>query len=112
MIHPIDSQNDWMPLSVTFTAKFELVFILTFANGFSESFHFKASRKTIGSSKAVLGILNSPPFERSACFYVTISKSFKRFQYFNFETSFLENETTLFFWKICSSFRTSSKDLI
>ena len=35
---------------------------------------------------------NSPPFERSACFYVTISESFKRFQYFNFETNFLENE--------------------
>ena len=36
---------------------------------------------------------NSPPFERSACFYVTISESFKRFQYFNFETNFLENES-------------------
>ena len=35
---------------------------------------------------------NSPPFDRSACFYVTISESFKRFQYFNFETNFLENE--------------------
>ena len=35
---------------------------------------------------------NNPSFERSACFYVTISESFKRFQYFNFETNFLENE--------------------
>ena len=34
---------------------------------------------------------NSPPFERSACFYRTISESFKRFQYFNFEMNFLEN---------------------
>ena len=33
-----------------------------------------------------------PPFERSACFYVTISESFKRFQYFDFEINFLENE--------------------
>ena len=41
----------------------------------------------------VLGIYqNSPPFERSACFYVTLSESFKRFQYFKFETNFLENE--------------------
>ena len=31
-------------------------------------------------------------FERSACFYVTVSEGFKRFQYFNFETNFLENE--------------------
>ena len=35
---------------------------------------------------------NSPPFDRSACFYVTITENFKRFQYFNFETDFLENE--------------------
>ena len=27
-----------------------------------------------------------------ACFYVTISGNFERFQYFNFETNFLENE--------------------
>ena len=44
--------------------------------------------------KAVLWIFG-PPFERSACFYVAISESFKRFQYFNFETNFVENE------KIC-----------
>ena len=35
---------------------------------------------------------NSPPFERLACFYVTIIESFKGFQCFNFETDFLENE--------------------
>ena len=36
---------------------------------------------------------NSPPFERLACFYVKISEIFKRFQYFNFETNFPENES-------------------
>ena len=35
---------------------------------------------------------NSTPFERSACFYMTTSGNFERFQYFNFETNFLENE--------------------
>ena len=35
---------------------------------------------------------NSSPFERSACFYLTGSESFKRFQYFNFETNFVKNE--------------------
>ena len=35
---------------------------------------------------------NSPPFKRLACFHVTISESFKHFQYFNFKTNFLENE--------------------
>ena len=32
---------------------------------------------------------NSSPFERSACFYLTINENFERFQYFNFETDFL-----------------------
>ena len=31
---------------------------------------------------------NSPPFENSACFYVTITGNVDRFQYFNFETDF------------------------
>ena len=35
---------------------------------------------------------NSPPFESSACFYVTISENFKCFQYFDFEIDFLENK--------------------
>ena len=34
----------------------------------------------------------SLPFERSVCFYMIISGNFDRFQYFNFETDFLENE--------------------
>ena len=35
---------------------------------------------------------NSPPFDRSACFYVTITGNFEGFQYSNFQTNFLENE--------------------
>ena len=35
---------------------------------------------------------NSSPFDRSAYFYVPISGNFERFQYFNFERDFLENE--------------------
>ena len=35
VIHQIDNENEWLLLSVTFTAKFELVFILTFENAFS-----------------------------------------------------------------------------
>ena len=41
---------------------------------------------------------NSPPFEGSACFYVKISENFEHFQYFKFETDFLENES--FFKKL------------
>ena len=35
VIHQIDSKNEWLLLSVTFTAKFELAFVLTFENAFS-----------------------------------------------------------------------------
>ena len=35
---------------------------------------------------------NSPPFDRSACFYVTITGNFERFQYSNFQTNYLKNE--------------------
>ena len=41
----------------------------------------------------VVGIFKIVPrFKRSACFYVTISESFERFPYLNFERSFLVNE--------------------
>ena len=73
VIHQVNSKNEWLLLSVTFTAKLDLVFVLTFENGTRD-------------------FQNSSPFERSACFYVTICESFELFQYFNFETNFLENE--------------------
>ena len=72
---------------------FELVFVLTFENAFSQSFQFKANRKSKFLLKnGTRDFQNSLAFQRSACLYVTISESFKRFQYFNFETNFLENE--------------------
>ena len=45
------SKNGWLLLSVTFTARLELDFVLTFENAFSWNFVFKVSRKSIGSSK-------------------------------------------------------------
>ena len=94
VIHQVDSKNEWLLLSVTFTAKLELVFVLTSENAFSWSFHFKAMRKSIHIllKSGSRDFRNSPPFERSAGFYVTISESCKRFQYFNFGANFLENE--------------------
>ena len=50
MVHQIDSKNEWLLLSETFTAKFELVFVLTFENAFSQSFHVKANRRIMDSS--------------------------------------------------------------
>ena len=34
-VHQIGSKNEWLLLSVTFTAKLELIFVLTFENTFS-----------------------------------------------------------------------------
>ena len=53
-VHQVDSKNEWLLLSETFMAKLELVFVLTFENAFSysfHSFHDKPNRKSIDSSK-------------------------------------------------------------
>ena len=42
---------------------------------------------------------NSPMFNRSACFYVTITGKFESFEYFYFETNFPKNNTKLPFQK-------------
>ena len=84
MIHQIDSKNEWLLLPASFTAKFGLVFVLTLENAFSSRFHFKATRKSIDSSKkGTRYFRNSLPFERSACFYVTICENVENrsFQY-------------------------------
>ena len=41
MIHQIGSKNEWLLLSVTFTAKLELAFVLTFENAFLRVFILK-----------------------------------------------------------------------
>ena len=57
------------------------------------------TEKSIGSSKnGNSDFQNSRPLERFACFYVTISKNFENFQYFDFETDILETKT--FFKKL------------
>ena len=45
------NKNEWLLLPATFTAKFGLVFVLTLENAFSQRFHFKVNKKSIGSSK-------------------------------------------------------------
>ena len=94
VIHQIDSKINWLLLSTSFTAKFELDFALTLASAFSKRFHFKANRKRalVLLKNCIWNFEHSPPFVKSACFYVTISGYFECFQYFNFETNFLEDE--------------------
>ena len=64
---------------MNFTAKFELAFIKTLENTFSLRFRFKITRKSIDSSR---DFQNSSPFNRSACFYLTISGNYEHFLYF------------------------------
>ena len=93
-IHQIDSKNEWLLLSACFTVKFGLVFVLTiWKTLFLRGFVFKPTERALVFLKnGTRDFQNSPPFERSACFHVTISENFEYFQYFNFETDFLENE--------------------
>ena len=93
VIHQTDSKKGWLLLSASFTAKFRLVFVLTLENAFTKRFHFHANKKTqVLLKNSTRDFQNSPPLERSACFYVTINENFEHFQCFNFETDFLENQ--------------------
>ena len=49
-------------------------------------------RAQVFLKNSTMDFQNSPLFERSACFYVTITGNVERFQYFNFETHFLIRE--------------------
>ena len=44
-INQIDSKNEWLLLNVTFTAKLELVFVLTFENAFLRVFMLKSTER-------------------------------------------------------------------
>ena len=63
----------------SFRAKFELLFVLILENASSWKFHFKTSRRSISSFKnrSLSGTFKKGArFERSACFYATISWTF------------------------------------
>ena len=84
VIHQIGIKNEWLLLPASFEAKFGLVFVLTLENAFLRGFVLKPTE-----SASVLGICKIALRLRR---FVTISENFRRFQYFNFETNFLENE--------------------
>ena len=80
LIHLVNSKYEWLLLPTGFTAKFVFVFILTLENAFR--FYFKLNRNSPRDFQS------GPPFDRRV--FVAINENFKRFQYFNFETDFLE----------------------
>ena len=51
VIYQIDSKNEWLLLSASFTAKFGLVFVLTWKMLFLRGFIFKPTRKSIDLPK-------------------------------------------------------------
>ena len=51
MIHQVDTKDKCLLHWWSFTAKYELVFVLTLENGFYHGFYFKVNRNSIGSSK-------------------------------------------------------------
>ena len=71
-----------------------LVFVLTLENAFFlRGFIYKPTEQAkVLLKKGTSDFQKSHPFKTSACFYVTITGNFERFQYFNFETDFLEKE--------------------
>ena len=106
VIQQIDNKNEW---SFQQVLRQNLGWFLAqhWKTIFIRGFILKPSdRVYVLLKKRTRDFRNSPPFERSACFYVTICENFKRFQYFNIETDFLENKNifqktwVLFFsWK-------------
>ena len=84
------SENERLLLSATFTTKFELFFVLTKEDALPFKFYFEATERAYALLKhSNKDFTNSPPFERSTCFYVTATGNFERFQYFNLGTNFL-----------------------
>ena len=63
---------------------------------FLEAFLKKAERAQVLLKSGTRDFQNSPLFDRSTCFYVTVIKNFECFQHLNSETDFLENENLFF----------------
>ena len=91
VIHQTDSKNEWLLLSSKFMEKCGLVSVLTLENAVFRGFILKQTERVyVLLTKSTRYFQNSPPFKILACFCMTISRNFERFQYFNFKTDFLE----------------------
>ena len=70
----------WLLRSLSFTAKLELLFVLTLEKAFNRGFILKPTeRVSVLLKNSTRVFQNSPPLERSTCFYVTIRQNFQRF---------------------------------
>ena len=87
MIHQTDSKNEWLLLSASFTAKIGL------EGAFLRGFILKPTeRAQVPLKNDARDFQNSPPFERLACFYVTIRGNFEKLESrFLVESTKIEN---------------------
>ena len=93
VIHEIDKKNERLLFKVTFAANLGWFLSRQRKTLCLRCFILKSTgRAWILLKNTTRDFQNSPPFERCACFYVTITENFKGIQYFNFETNSLKNE--------------------
>ena len=99
-------------LFIKFYGKVWVSFVLAHEKAFfSKRVHFQGNGKSIGSSKnGTRDFQNSPTFLRDRhTFMWQITRNFKRFQYFNFETNF--QKTKNFFRKLEYCFLIESNEI-
>ena len=69
-----------------------MAFVLTQENASLQRFYLKSTERFYASLKnGNRNFQNSPPFKRSACFYVTTTGDFERFQFLSSKIIFLKN---------------------
>ena len=85
-----------MLLSSSSAANFEFTFFLMLR---LTGFILKPAKRAYRIFLGTRDFQNSSLFERSACFYVTVTGNFGHFQYSNFETSFPKTEDFFLNWR-------------
>ena len=85
-----------MLLSSSSAANFEFTFFLMLR---LTGFILKPAKSAYRIFLGTRDFQNNSLFERSACFYVTVTGNFGHFQYSNFETSFLKTENFFLNWR-------------
>ena len=110
MIHQIDSKNEWLLLPASFMAKFELAFVLTLEKVFLRGLILTPTeRASVLLKNSTRDFQDSPPFERSACFYMTITQNLNVFNTLTLKQIFWKAKT--FFEKLDYHFLVESSKI-
>ena len=94
-------KNEWLLLSASFTTKSGKVFVLRLENVLLRGFILKpAERAQAFLKKFTRNFQNSPPFEISAYFFVTVSGNFECFSTLTLKQIFWKTKTLFKKWSI------------